>query len=172
MTWEVAGSTLWSSAELNVAIICACLPMLRPPLQALFPRLFRSISSRSKYWDVKYGYRSGVSSSGDRFSKRFSRQITPGASQLGKEADVALNPIEENHFEEDAERNDQQSDDQPYFIIDEDSEGILKRTEVTVVREETGAKSEGKETNAEVSYYRGDSSETSKRGSHTLGLAL
>ena len=41
-TWEIGGSTLWSSAEINTAIICACMPVLKGPLQAVAPRLFGS----------------------------------------------------------------------------------------------------------------------------------
>lgn len=33
-------STIWTTIESNTAIICACLPMLKSPLAALFPRLF------------------------------------------------------------------------------------------------------------------------------------
>ncbi|KAF6222086.1 hypothetical protein HO133_001172 [Letharia lupina] len=33
-------STIWTTIEANTAIICACLPMLKSPLTALFPRLF------------------------------------------------------------------------------------------------------------------------------------
>lgn len=33
-------STIWTTIEANTAIICACLPMLKSPLAALFPRLF------------------------------------------------------------------------------------------------------------------------------------
>ena len=38
-------STIWTTIEANTAIICACLPMLKSPLAALFPRLFPRSSS-------------------------------------------------------------------------------------------------------------------------------
>jgi len=38
-TYEV-GATMWTIIEINLAIICACLPMCRSHLQAFFPRLF------------------------------------------------------------------------------------------------------------------------------------
>jgi hypothetical protein len=35
-------STMWTTIEASTAIICACLPMLRTPVQRLLPRLFPS----------------------------------------------------------------------------------------------------------------------------------
>ncbi|KAL8729542.1 MAG: hypothetical protein Q9181_004965 [Wetmoreana brouardii] len=40
VSWTTSGSTLWSSIEMNVAIICACLFIMRVPLQSIFPRFF------------------------------------------------------------------------------------------------------------------------------------
>lgn len=39
-TYGTLNSTIWTTIEANTAIICACLPMLKSPLAALFPRLF------------------------------------------------------------------------------------------------------------------------------------
>jgi hypothetical protein len=36
---------MWTILELNIAIICACLPMCRMPLAKLFPKLFPSTGS-------------------------------------------------------------------------------------------------------------------------------
>lgn len=38
-TWRLAINYVWSILELNVAIICACLPCLKPLLVRLFPRV-------------------------------------------------------------------------------------------------------------------------------------
>ena len=46
-TWEIGRSTLWSSVEINTAIICACLPVLKGPLQAIAPRWFGTRGSRA-----------------------------------------------------------------------------------------------------------------------------
>lgn len=35
-------STMWTTIEASTAIVCACLPMLRTPVQRLVPRLFPS----------------------------------------------------------------------------------------------------------------------------------
>ncbi|KAL9614568.1 MAG: hypothetical protein Q9167_000937 [Letrouitia subvulpina] len=42
VSWNTSYSTTWSAIEINVAIICACLPILRVPIQAVFPKLFGS----------------------------------------------------------------------------------------------------------------------------------
>ena len=39
-TWGNLNSTIWTTIEANTGIICACLPMLKTPLAALFPKLF------------------------------------------------------------------------------------------------------------------------------------
>lgn len=39
-TYGTLDSTIWTTVEANTAIICACLPMLKRPLSAFFPRLF------------------------------------------------------------------------------------------------------------------------------------
>ena len=35
-------STIWTTVEASTAIVCACLPMIRTPVQRLVPRLFPS----------------------------------------------------------------------------------------------------------------------------------
>jgi hypothetical protein len=42
ITWDNVGAATWSSIELNIGIICACLPTLRPLLIRVFPRLIDS----------------------------------------------------------------------------------------------------------------------------------
>lgn len=42
------GAAYWTAAECNVAIICACLPFLRPLISRIFPRLL-STKSYNKY---------------------------------------------------------------------------------------------------------------------------
>ncbi|MCJ1424948.1 hypothetical protein MMC29_002836 [Sticta canariensis] len=40
ISWTTSKSTIWSCVEINLAILCACLPILRVPLQTLLPRVF------------------------------------------------------------------------------------------------------------------------------------
>ena len=42
-------SAIWSCIEINMAILCACLPIIRIPLQHLFPRLFHHHSTDHNY---------------------------------------------------------------------------------------------------------------------------
>jgi len=44
-------STIWTTIEANTGIICACLPMLKAPLTALFPKLFPRGSYQCDYSD-------------------------------------------------------------------------------------------------------------------------
>ncbi|KAH8650979.1 hypothetical protein BGZ60DRAFT_334095, partial [Tricladium varicosporioides] len=39
-TWDNVGAATWSTVEVNVGIICACLPTLKPLILWIFPRLF------------------------------------------------------------------------------------------------------------------------------------
>src|SRR5271155_524357 len=42
VTWDNVGAATWSSVELNVGIMCACLPTLRPLMNRLFPHALLS----------------------------------------------------------------------------------------------------------------------------------
>ncbi|EGX49221.1 hypothetical protein AOL_s00078g605 [Orbilia oligospora ATCC 24927] len=44
-TWDQAATTCWSSIELNIAIICASLPTLRPVIGRIFPSLLGSTNA-------------------------------------------------------------------------------------------------------------------------------
>lgn len=39
-TFGTLKSTMWTTIEASTAVICACLPMVRTPIQRLFPRIF------------------------------------------------------------------------------------------------------------------------------------
>ena len=39
-TWEQPATAYWSAIELNVGIVCGCLPTLRPLVNKIAPRLF------------------------------------------------------------------------------------------------------------------------------------
>lgn len=50
-TYDIS-STMWTVIEMNVAIVCACLPMVRPLIVKIFPKLMSRtgrITGRSKY---------------------------------------------------------------------------------------------------------------------------
>ncbi|KAK5201095.1 hypothetical protein LTR16_003847 [Cryomyces antarcticus] len=56
-TWGPIPATIWSVVEANTGIICACLPMLRRPLWALFPRLFSNSDRSSRSCSGGSAYR-------------------------------------------------------------------------------------------------------------------
>lgn len=47
LPWYNVQAAAWSSIEINVGIVCACLPTLRPLLKSAFPCLLLNASSRS-----------------------------------------------------------------------------------------------------------------------------
>jgi len=42
VTWDNVGAATWSAVELNVGIVCACLPTMRPLINAISPKLLDS----------------------------------------------------------------------------------------------------------------------------------
>ncbi|KAK8048152.1 PTH11-typeG-protein-coupled receptor [Apiospora phragmitis] len=46
-TYDIA-STMWTVIEMNVAIVCACLPQIRPLIVMVFPRLMPASHSRDR----------------------------------------------------------------------------------------------------------------------------
>ncbi|KAF5007234.1 hypothetical protein FDECE_6428 [Fusarium decemcellulare] len=57
-TYDIS-STMWTVIEMNVAIVCACLPMIRPLIVKFFPRLMpKSSSNNPKYGTPSYGTKS------------------------------------------------------------------------------------------------------------------
>jgi hypothetical protein len=46
-TYDIT-STMWTVIEMNIAIVCACLPMIRPLIVRLFPKLMPKSSSLNK----------------------------------------------------------------------------------------------------------------------------
>ncbi|KAH7023893.1 hypothetical protein EDB80DRAFT_57346 [Ilyonectria destructans] len=58
VTYDIS-STMWTVIEMNVAIVCACLPMIRPVIVKLFPKLMpKSSSNNQKYGSQGYGTKS------------------------------------------------------------------------------------------------------------------
>jgi hypothetical protein len=46
-TWDDVGAGIWSAIENSCAVICACLPTLRPLMAMMFPRLFGTVGRQS-----------------------------------------------------------------------------------------------------------------------------
>jgi len=67
-TYGTLNSTIWTTIEANTGIICACLPMLKAPLTALFPNLFPRGTYEGSYSDGSNGPRHQGGRSSDRNS--------------------------------------------------------------------------------------------------------
>ncbi|KAI9147577.1 CFEM domain-containing protein [Paramyrothecium foliicola] len=63
-TWEFYDVSLWSTIEICVGIMCACLPTIRMLLVKIFPALSGSYASRGAYYNQASGPRSGFTASG------------------------------------------------------------------------------------------------------------
>jgi hypothetical protein len=57
-TWDQADVISWSNIEINVGIICACMPSLRVILVRSFPRIMGSTKDNTQPQYAKYGSRS------------------------------------------------------------------------------------------------------------------
>ncbi|KAF7556822.1 hypothetical protein G7Z17_g1133 [Cylindrodendrum hubeiense] len=68
LTYDIS-STMWTVIEMNVAIVCACLPMIRPVIVKLFPKLMPKSSSNQKYGPQSYGTKSFMTHSQPRGDK-------------------------------------------------------------------------------------------------------
>ncbi|MCJ1373573.1 hypothetical protein MMC20_004801 [Loxospora ochrophaea] len=127
-SFATSGSTIWSTCEINVSIICACMPSLKAPLQALFPRIFGrdKVGSSIPPFGSHYGpqqssqirTRSGVHSGWSR--------ITPGR----KVSDGPSGVMELGSFP--GRHDSQLSDDQKHILYKEEDSGIMKTTDIHV----------------------------------------
>jgi hypothetical protein len=82
LTYLNADTATWSSGELNIGVICACLPALRPVLTRLVPKLMLSSANGSSI-NPSNRYGTGTNGGGGHgsgmWSKRFSS--TAGSKQ-------------------------------------------------------------------------------------------
>ena len=54
-TWDQTDASNWSTIEINVGIVCACLPALRKILIRFFPSMQGSTSPSTSQYQAKYG---------------------------------------------------------------------------------------------------------------------
>ena len=99
LTWDNVGAASWSAVELNVAIICACLPMLKPLLVRMFPHLLGSTGRQNSSGARAYGY--GYA---DRAS-RFNGGLGPGFGNTSTiKSTAGVEPWDFNGFRKDSGR--------------------------------------------------------------------
>ncbi|KAF1975174.1 hypothetical protein BU23DRAFT_459301 [Bimuria novae-zelandiae CBS 107.79] len=81
-TWDNTDAAKWSTIEINVGIMCACMPALRLILVRLFPRALASTQyNRSNDHYARYGSNTDALKSGHKASA--------SGSRLGKDNDFA-----------------------------------------------------------------------------------
>ena len=83
ITFDVA-STMWTVIEANIAVVCACLPMVRPLIVKLFPRLMPK-SSTNKRYGYRYGYGSAYAAN-SRHASMFGKAYLNSQSHDRSEA--------------------------------------------------------------------------------------
>jgi Fungal rhodopsin domain len=59
-TWDDEAAATWSIIELNLGIICGCLPMLKPLLANLFPSFVQTVNSQ-RYATGTFSSKAGTS---------------------------------------------------------------------------------------------------------------
>lgn len=90
-TFDIA-STMWTIIEMNVAIVCACLPMIRPLIVKIFPKLMPKSSSRNKY-GYGYGGTSGKASRGYISNNSHDRTEPPEWSRVDGQDGINMTTI-------------------------------------------------------------------------------
>lgn len=83
-TWDQWGVMAWSTVEINVGIICACMPAIRVILVRFFPRVFGSTQAASNQQYAKYGSRNPQTPKYGLGSKGAGKE-SKGGSQIGTE---------------------------------------------------------------------------------------
>lgn len=73
-TWDFTSITMWSSIEVTVGIICACLPSLRLFLARIFPRILGT--SQKYYSDQAQRDQAGLSNSRSKGLGTHTRRVT------------------------------------------------------------------------------------------------
>jgi hypothetical protein len=91
--WDNVGAAMWSAIELNVAIICASLPTLRPLAAKFIPGL----SSQGSRGNASYERYGSQYASGSRSRNRKVRSMTgtsKGAPRSISTEELALNDLD------------------------------------------------------------------------------
>ncbi|KAH7327754.1 hypothetical protein B0I35DRAFT_472524 [Stachybotrys elegans] len=101
-TWEQYGVALWTIVELNVGIICACMPSMANMMKHFVPNL---LSSSSKYSTGKRRYyiRSGPKDENNSGSKSTVQSLGTGICSLPKVASGAILQTQTFEIESDDE---------------------------------------------------------------------
>ncbi|EHY59267.1 hypothetical protein ABEF92_006337 [Exophiala dermatitidis] len=115
-------STIWTTIEAGLGVICANLPMLRPTFQRFFPRLFPSRSSADPNSTSTPSHHSGVCNSSPPVAPRTSTPIL--ISNEGTPYDqLPVLAINDTRNQDCFDKDQQHSHD--FLVIDDESRGTL-----------------------------------------------
>ncbi|KAL6415684.1 putative PTH11-typeG-protein-coupled receptor [Ilyonectria robusta] len=99
-TWEYVEVTIWSQVEINVGIICTCMPSFRLFIHRLFPRLQSTAERYSSSYDRRNP--SAMMESGIRHSgARHIAIVEVDYSRKGSQAAICREPPGLDHIEND-----------------------------------------------------------------------
>ncbi|KAF3932469.1 hypothetical protein ABW19_dt0204392 [Dactylella cylindrospora] len=92
-TWDQPATAYWSAIEMNISIVCACLPALKPLVSLVAPTIFGTANNSQppSYRDYRYG--SNKISNGAR-GQHFSDRIRKNRSGGTGDDEMGLNDIE------------------------------------------------------------------------------
>lgn len=81
-TWDQVDVVNWSNIEINVGIICACLPTIRVILARAFPSIMGTTKGSSQAYNAKYGYGNGSRGLGNTGGSRMGQMSGRGANEI------------------------------------------------------------------------------------------
>ncbi|KAF3912468.1 hypothetical protein ABW20_dc0104410 [Dactylellina cionopaga] len=91
-TWDQPATAYWSAIEMNISIVCACLPALKPLMSLVAPSVFGTTATGSQppsYRDYRHGSKKIGSGGGRNFSDKI-RRSRSGAGITTTDEDVEL----------------------------------------------------------------------------------
>ncbi|KAK2834974.1 hypothetical protein FQN49_006730 [Arthroderma sp. PD_2] len=131
VTYNFVFNAMWAIVEVNSAIICGCMPLIRQPLSILFPRVFgRSPHPTSKSHSSFFGYRS--SRRQDRNATNPSLSIAASLPWNMHNGDNIVTTLVEPGRDLELSRTESEEHIISMDTLEANNGGILKQTEVFV----------------------------------------
>ncbi|KAK6338514.1 hypothetical protein TWF730_002577 [Orbilia blumenaviensis] len=85
-TWDQPATAYWSAIEMNISIVCACLPALKPLVSLIAPSIFGTTANGSQppsYRDYRNAYGSKKITSGSGGGRVFSDKTKRNRNNMG-----------------------------------------------------------------------------------------
>ncbi|KAJ4382572.1 hypothetical protein N0V86_001794 [Didymella sp. IMI 355093] len=81
-TWDQVDVVNWSNIEINVGIICACLPTIRVILVRAFPSIMGTTRASSQAYHAKYGYGNSSRGVGNTAGSKMGQSSGRGVNEI------------------------------------------------------------------------------------------